>query len=430
MAYAAEHLPHYMIPYAFIQVTEFPYTPNKKLDRKALAAMDLPQDSLTAVHSLMLPQSDTEKAVYSVWKAILEKDGFGCNQDFFHVGGNSLLLILMLSELKKQYPAELSVADLYECRTVQAIAQFIDESAGRNSSDAEAGSDDPEQTAKLKTCMLSGAQLRLYLLEQMDPVRCKYNINIGMDTIAFIDDQIFEREEVAFQHPEVLCLDAADIERILEMDAFHPTHLTADAKNRRQLYQNDIKRNQLKEKFKGTETEFLESLEMRFTVSHVGEDDLARAEELTVRTHQLNATGVTYSYEELERFSKDDNYIVLIAQLEDKYGDYGKIGLALIEKQKTAWTLKLLLMSCRVMSRGVGTVLLNYISGLAIKNGVDLYAEFIPTDRNKIMYITYKFAGYHSDGKNGEIERLKLDQTKAGKIPDYLTLVEGDLLHV
>lgn len=256
------------------------------------------------------------------------------------------------------------------------------------------------------------------------------SINIGMDTIAFIDDQIFEREEVAFQHPEVLCLGAADIERILEMDAFHPTHLTADAKNRRQLYQNDIKRNQLKEEFKGTETEFLESLEMRFTVSHVGEDDLARAEELTVRTHQLNATGVTYSYEELERFSKDDNYIVLIAQLEDKYGDYGKIGLALIEKQKTAWTLKLLLMSCRVMSRGVGTVLLNYISGLAIKNGVDLYAEFIPTDRNKIMYITYKFAGYHSDGKNGEIERLKLDQTKAGKIPDYLTLVEGDLLHV
>lgn len=193
MAYAAEHLPHYMIPYAFIQVTEFPYTPNKKLDRKALAAMDLPQDSLTAVHSLMLPQSDTEKAVYSVWKAILEKDGFGCNQDFFHVGGNSLLLILMLSELKKQYPADLSVADLYECRTVQAIAQFIDESAGRNSSDAEAGSDDPEQTAKLKTCMLSGAQLRLYLLEQMDPVRCKYNI-----PSAFIVDGLLDVERLEY----------------------------------------------------------------------------------------------------------------------------------------------------------------------------------------------------------------------------------------
>ena len=256
------------------------------------------------------------------------------------------------------------------------------------------------------------------------------SINIGMDTIAFVDDQVFEREEVAFKYPEVLCIDANDIGTILENDAFNPIHLTVDAKNRRQLYQNDIKRNQLKEEFKGTENEFLESLEMKFTVCRVGEDDLARAEELTVRTHQLNATGVTYSYDELDQFSKDDRYIVLIAQLEDKYGDYGKIGLALIEKQETFWTLKLLLMSCRVMSRGVGTVLLNYISALVIKAGVDLYADFIPTDRNKIMYITYKFAGYKSDGKSGEIERLKLDKAKAGKIPEYLTLVEGDLIDV
>ena len=260
--------------------------------------------------------------------------------------------------------------------------------------------------------------------------RIQESINIGMDTIAFVDDQVFEREEVSFKYPEVLCIDANDIGTILENDAFNPLHLTDDSKNRRQLYQNDIKRNRLKEEFKGTENEFLESLEMRFTINRVGKDDLARAEELTVRTHQLNATGVTYSYEELDRFSKDDNYIVLIAQLEDKYGDYGKIGLALIEKNDTAWTLKLLLMSCRVMSRGVGTVLLNYISRLAINAGVDLYAEFIPTDRNKIMYITYKFAGYKNESKIGEIERLKLNKDKAGKIPDYFTLVEGELINV
>ena len=143
----------------------------------------------------------------------------------------------------------------------------------------------------------------------------------------------------------------------------------------------------------------------------------------------MNATGVTYSYEELENFSHDDNYLVLIAQLEDKFGDYGKIGLALIEKSEKKWTLKLMLMSCRVMSRGVGTVLLNYISQLAVEANVDLYAEFIPTNRNKIMYITYKFAGYQSDSKNGEIECLKLNKDKIGKIPDYITLVEGELLN-
>ncbi len=254
------------------------------------------------------------------------------------------------------------------------------------------------------------------------------SINIGIDTIAFIDDQEFEREEVKFKYPEVLCVDAAAVDQILVMDEFNPKHMTEDSKNRRQLYQNDIKRNQLKEEFKGTESEFLQMLDMKFTISKVGKDDLARAEELTVRTHQLNATGVTYSYEELEKFSTDDNYLVLIAQLEDKYGDYGKIGLALIEKEEKKWTLKLLLMSCRVMSRGVGTVLLNYISGLAVKANVDLYAEFIPTNRNRVMYITYKFAGYQKDGEQDGIERLKLNRENIGKIPEYLTIVEGDLL--
>lgn len=256
------------------------------------------------------------------------------------------------------------------------------------------------------------------------------SINIGMDTIAFIDDQEFERDEVHFKCPEVLCMDASEIESILKMDAFIPDHMTEDAKNRRHLYQNDIKRNQIRDEFKGTEQEFLQMLDMKFTVNRVQKDDLARAEELTVRTHQLNATGVTYSYEELDKFSQDDNYLVLIAQLEDKYGDYGKIGLALVEKDQAKWRLKLMLMSCRVMARGVGAVLLNYISSLAVRANVDLYADFVPTDRNRMMYITYKFAGFQKEDETDGVEHLKLEKKNIGKIPEYLTLVEGDLMDV
>lgn len=73
---------------------------------------------------------------------------------------------------------------------------------------------------------------------------------------------------------------------------------------------------------------------MVLTISPVSDGDLQRAEELTVRTHQLNATGYTYSYEELDNFSKSDRHKLLIADLNDKYGPYGKIGVVLIECDK------------------------------------------------------------------------------------------------
>lgn len=78
-----------------------------------------------------------------------------------------------------------------------------------------------------------------------------------------------------------------------------------------------------------------------------------------------------------------------MSDLEDKYGAYGKIGLTLLEMDGKVWTLKLLLMSCRVMSRGIGSVLLNYVAALAKDAGVTLRAEFVPTEYNRMMKFTY-----------------------------------------
>lgn len=100
------------------------------------------------------------------------------------------------------------------------------------------------------------------------------------------------------------------------------------------MYITDSKRKEVEDNFIGTKEEFLASLDMRFIISKVEKDDLKRAEELTVRTNQLNATGYTYSYEELDKLSKSEDYMVLISELKDKYGDYGKIGLTLVEKKK------------------------------------------------------------------------------------------------
>jgi FkbH-like protein len=248
------------------------------------------------------------------------------------------------------------------------------------------------------------------------------SLNIGIDSIAFIDDSYFELEEVKYSLPQVLCLNALDIANILDLPAMNPRFITEDSKYRRSMYLSDIKRQQLETQFVGTQEEFLATLDMKLTISPAQESDLQRAEELTVRTHQLNTTGYTYSYEELNRFRQSPQHQLLIASLEDKYGTYGKIGLTLLKCQENIWTIELLLMSCRVMSRGVGTVMLNHIMHLAKNNGVRLLAKFLPNDRNRQMYITYKFAGFKEIDRHENLIILENDLTRIQPFPEYLQI--------
>lgn len=256
--------------------------------------------------------------------------------------------------------------------------------------------------------------------ESMDAIA--KSINIGIDTIAFIDDQTFELEEVNFTHSEVMCIDASKIEEILDMQEMNPKFITEDSSLRRSLYMNDIKRNEIEEKFNGTKDEFLASLNMKFKISEAKEEDLERVEELTVRTHQLNASGYTYSYDELKGFINSDKYKLFIAELNDKFGTYGKIGLVLLECKEEYWSIKLLIMSCRVVSRGVGSILLNYVMNLSKNNNVKLRAEFVPTDRNKMMYITYKFAGFNEIEKINNVITLENNLENIQKYPEYIKL--------
>lgn len=246
------------------------------------------------------------------------------------------------------------------------------------------------------------------------------SLNIGLDTIAFVDDQAFERDEVAFSIPEVLCLSLEDVSKMLDMPALNPRFITEDSKVRRQMYLSDIKREQVEKAFEGSNEQFLASLDMVFTISEAREDALQRAEELTLRTHQLNTTGYTYSYDELNEFRRSPFHKLFVSNLDDRYGTYGTIGLTLVECSEDAWTIKLLLMSCRVMSRGVGTIMLNHVMNLARQANVRLEAEFLENGRNRMMYVTYKFAGFKEKAKRGELVILENDLKHVQAFPGYV----------
>ena len=245
-------------------------------------------------------------------------------------------------------------------------------------------------------------------------------LSLGLDTFAFVDDQPFEREEVSFAHPKVLCIDAAELAGIPALKRMHPRFITDESKTRRLMYMSDVRRQEAEREYTGTNEDFLAKLDMDFTISQVADDDLKRAEELTVRTHQLNTTGYTYSYDELDQLRHSQDHLLLIAGLDDTYGSYGKIGLCLVEKGQEAWTIKLLLMSCRVISRGVGTVLLTHLMKLAKKAGVALRAEFVATDRNRMMYITYKFAGFQQVEDRGSSVMLEHGLAQVPEFPSYI----------
>lgn len=247
------------------------------------------------------------------------------------------------------------------------------------------------------------------------------SLNIGIDAIAFIDDQPYELDEVRFALPQVRCYGADEVATLLSRPEFSPAP-TPEAAMRRQLYRSEEQRKRAEQEFAATPDAFLETLGMRLALFHPGPDDLLRAEELTVRTHQLNTTGYTYSMEELDSMRRSPRHLVLLARLEDRYGSYGTIGLAVVEKNSSAWCIKLLLMSCRVMSRGVGGALLNYLMTQARAAGLPLQAEFRANDRNRMMYVTYRFAGFQRVRQSGDVEVLQHDLGAIAPLPAYLAL--------
>lgn len=227
-------------------------------------------------------------------------------------------------------------------------------------------------------------------------------LNIGIDTVAFIDNDAVERAEVATAHPQVRCYPAEQAAALPGLAEFQPGTGTAESRQRRSLYQGELRRKRAQEEHTGPPREFQESLGLVLTVRRATEPDLERAEELTVRTHQLNTTGRTYDAAELRALCHSPDHRLLVASLEDRFGSYGTIGLALSELRADSSVLRLFLLSCRVMSRGIGPALLGHLVRESLSEGRRPLAEFVPTDVNRVMLVNLRFSGFEQVERTGD----------------------------
>lgn len=250
-------------------------------------------------------------------------------------------------------------------------------------------------------------------------------LNLSIANFGFIDDRAFEREEAASVYPDLRCYEAEMAGKLPELPEFNPRFVTSDSVNRRKYYQAGQERQEAEKAYQGPNIEFLRSLNMKFSLYQAKAEDLQRAYELTVRTHQLNTTGVTYDYDELAALQKSPDHLLLMADLEDRFGPYGKIGLALIAKEEDAWNIKLLLMSCRAAGRGVGTIMLHRIMEAAFAHDLKVRADFRPNGRNDMMLATYRFAGFRTISEKNGNTVLEVKPRAVPPVPDYVKLSGG-----
>lgn len=213
-------------------------------------------------------------------------------------------------------------------------------------------------------------------------------------TIAFIDDQPAERAEVVHRLPDVRCYPAETAATLADLPEFSPAVVTEDARRRRHMYQAGFQRTAERDAFPGPDEDFLRTLELVMRIDRARVQDITRVEELTVRTSQMNATGVHYSHDALLDLVRDNGHEVLVVSMTDRFGPHGAVGIVLLAVGTGVWHVKLLATSCRVVSFGAGTVLLDWLAGEAARAGTHLVADFRRTDRNRMMEIAYRFAGF------------------------------------
>ncbi|WP_405162766.1 HAD-IIIC family phosphatase [Nocardia sp. NBC_01499] len=224
--------------------------------------------------------------------------------------------------------------------------------------------------------------------------RIAERLNFALGTLAFIDDQPTERAEVAYHLPEVRCYAAEQVSELTGLPEFTPRVATVDSRRRRQMYQAGFRRDAERDGYTGPDEDFLRSLDLEMRIGRATEDELSRVEELTLRTSQMNATGVHYSDADLRALLADPTHEVLVISMTDRFGPHGAVGILLLDKGIAAWHVKLLATSCRVVSFGAGATILRWLTDRAARAGVHLVADFRATERNRMMEIAYRFAGF------------------------------------
>jgi FkbH-like protein len=224
-------------------------------------------------------------------------------------------------------------------------------------------------------------------------------LNIGVDSIAFLDDSPFERNLVRELVPDA-CVpempsDPADYVPYLEsLNLFEAAQFSDEDRKRADFYQENVLREDAQQRFSSVD-EYLASLKMEALFERFDDQHLPRITQLVQRTNQFNLTTIRHSSEELKRFTEDVDVSPFYVTLTDRFGDNGLISVVIGERNGEFLNLVTWLMSCRVISRRLEEFVLDQLVAIARDAGlVRLRGSYVPTPKNSLVSKHYQALGF------------------------------------
>ena len=225
-------------------------------------------------------------------------------------------------------------------------------------------------------------------------------LNIGFDSMVFLDDNPFERNIVRENIPGItvpeLPQDPGEyLEYLYSLNLFETASYSQADKDRTKQYQVEAQRVSLQKTF-SNEADFLKSLDMTSVVSGFNKFNTPRVAQLSQRSNQFNLRTVRYTEADIEALGQDPDVIDLSFTLEDKFGDNGLIAVIIMKKQdEETLFIDTWFMSCRVLKRGMEDFTLNTMIEAAREKGYKrIVGEYLPTPKNKMVENHYPSLGF------------------------------------
>ncbi len=249
-------------------------------------------------------------------------------------------------------------------------------------------------------------------------------LNIGMDTLLFVDDSDFERQQVAATCPEVRLVPA---EQYLTLPGMEECQVpaTVEAAARRKMYQVETARQAVAESFGQDYLSFLKHCDMRLNIRSLTPENLDRVHELTQRTNQMNFSGNRYDREVLKRILDTPDLDTYVLDCQDRFGIYGVVGFSIVDRGEPRMTD--LMFSCRIQSKRVEHAFLAFLIRKYIaESDKDFLADYRKTPRNTPSGQVFADLGMQEIGTSDGVTSLVF--MKERTLPDdgivHITLYE------
>lgn len=231
-------------------------------------------------------------------------------------------------------------------------------------------------------------------------------LNIGMDSMVFLDDNPFERNLVRSMIPEITVPELPEdpalyLQYLRQLGLFEAASYSAEDSLRTDQYRIQAERSVFEASFLSYE-DYLAGLEMKAVAAPFDVFHYPRIAQLTQRSNQFNLRTVRYTEAEIEALAQDDSHICLYFTLQDKFGDHGLISVVVLDKlSQDALFISEWLMSCRVLKRGMEEFVINKILQTAAEQGFrKVIGEYLPTPKNGMVQDLYERMGFTRISEN------------------------------